>query len=654
MRGKGISFVIGGGVLLSGLALTRAQEAEPGHVSQDEAAAVEHPNCSAFGATRNKFRKPGTASTDSANSPGAITKWVVKELSFVPGDSRTKSFQDLAELGIIDQYLYADMEAAGVTPADKTTDAEFLRRASLDLTGRIPTADRVVSFLADTSTAKRAKLVDELLASSSWVDKWTMYFGDLFQNTETKPSVNLRRFDPGRNAFWKWIKDSLAANKPYNQMASELISAQGENSYTQGNVNWVVGAWVIGTPAQDNFDQAAANTAETFLGIGHMNCILCHNGRVHLDELSLWGKTAARTSAWGLAAYFAKTSFRRVAHEGLNTYYWSLQDTLRADYTLGTTNGNRPARTAGTARTVTPVYPFSGNAPNAGENYRVALAREVTSDFQFARAAVNYIWKELFGIGLVDPPNQFDPARLDPDNPPPAPWTLQPSNARLLNALARNFIESGYDLRALLRLMVNSEAYQLSARYYGAAPDNLFARKLVRRLWPEEIHDAIVQSSNILPSYNVNGFSSYAALSPFTQYPTYGNVTWAMQFPDVINMPDRGAVGQLLDSFLRGDRDGEERKPEGSLLQSLNLMNDNFVLSRISATAGTATALLRSNLSKPDDQLVDALYLAVLSRYPAEAEKTAAVASLKLSDRNTRASNMLWSLYNKVDFIFNY
>src|SRR5581483_11130456 len=111
---------------------------------------------------------------------------------------------------------------------------------------------------------------------------------------------------------------------------------------------------------------------------------------------------------------------------------------------------------------VPPQYIFNGDTPKAGESYRAALARNVTGDFQFARAAVNYLWAQFFGRGIVDPPDTFDPLRLDPNNPPPDPWTLQPSNPALLNSLAQHFIDSGYNLKAVMREIANSDTYQLS------------------------------------------------------------------------------------------------------------------------------------------------------------------------------------------------
>lgn len=651
-------------LLMSGFLLSKAQDTRGTIATEDDSAVVSHPECSFFGAKRDKFNVVGPASAKREDYPRSLlTEQVVRQLSFVPGGSRTHTLEELDKLGPIDKYLFAEMQAAGVTPAAKTSDFEFIRRVTLDLTGRIPAPERVVSFVADTAADKRAQLVDELLNKPEWVDKWTMYFGDLYNNTARNTFVV--RYEPARNAFYKWIKDSLTANKSYDKMATELISNQGASTYKNGELNWLVGAWVIGNPQQDNIDQEAANVAETFLGISHMNCVLCHDGRRHLDALSLWGKNMTRIQAWGFSAFLSKTATARVpVAQAVNNqpYYWSVVDDTRiTDYALNTTAGNRPVRApVGTQRTVTPVYPFSGHRPAPGENYRAALAREVTSDFQFARATVNYFWKEFFGRGLVDPVNQFDPDRLDPDNPPPDPWTLQPSNARLLNALAQDFIDSKFDLKALMRELTNSEAYQLSSRYSGEWKpewEKLFARKLVRRLWAEEIHDAVVQSSGVPVNggagYNLTNFSSFPAGSPFEGNPTFGSVQWAMQAPDVIQTPDNGgAVTQFLNAFIRGDRDLEDRRPDGSVLQALNLMNDPFIMSRVSAATAPRNSLFQRNQLLGVDQVTNNFFLAVLSRYPTDAEKKAATAILKTASDG--AETLLWSLYNKVDFVFNY
>jgi len=577
----------------------------------------------------------------------AMTATVANEMPGIPGGTRTGSAISEGQLGLIDQYLFSAMQSAGVQPADATTDWEFIRRATLDLTGRIPAPSRVLSFVADTNPAKRAALVDELIATPEWVDKWTMYFGDLMKNNSS--NAQIRRYQSGVEAFYTYIKSSLAANKPYDQMTRELITAAGPNSYTTGEINFNVGGVVRGGPIQDIFDQQTANIVDTFLGIAHQNCLLCHNGAGHLTSLSLWGGQQTRVGAWGMAAFLSHTYTSATAvSAGSNAKYWSVTDNSpKADgtYRLNTMIGNRPARQPiGSVKSIPPSYIFTGETPKAGENYRAAFARMITADPQFARATVNYLWAYFFGVGLVDPPDAFDPLRLDPDNPPPAPWTLQPSNPRLLNALAQNFIDHKYDLQWLMREIVNSKAYQLSSRYDGTWNDSwysLYARKMVRRLWGEEIHDAIAISSNNVPTYNLK---------------TYGVIHYAMQLPEPLSLPDgaNGKVTGFLDSFLRGNRDDQPRSGEGSILQALGLMNNSFVMTRTSF-ASPATGLLATSLKLPDTELVNTLFLAVLSRYPTSQELNTALANLaNTSTRSNEAQNLLWSLYNKVDFVFNY
>ena len=390
----------------------------------------------------------------------ATTNAVGKMLGFVPGGSRTYNFDQAHAAGSIDSYIFADFQANGINPAPKTTDWEFVRRITLDLTGRIPTPDRVLSFVADTAPDKRAKLIEELLAKPEWIDKWTMYFGDLYQNTDNKPSTSLRRFPTGRNAFYGWIKDSLTKGKPYNQMATELIGAAATNTYEDGPSNFLVGGVVTMGPTQDIMDQMTANTFDTFLGMTHVNCLLCHNGRGHLDRVNLWAMQTTRYQAWQLRILLVATPARRepqwtrattISITGLCSIIRRASRRLRAEHHHRQSSGAGAAgRLQGRAAvyTVPPQYIFNGTSPKPGEDYRTALARSITGDFQFARATVNYLWAYFFGRGMVDPPDTFDPARLDPDNPPPDPWTLQPTNARLLNALAQHFIDSDYDVKA--------------------------------------------------------------------------------------------------------------------------------------------------------------------------------------------------------------
>jgi hypothetical protein len=177
-------------------------------------------------------------------------------------------------------------------------------------------------------------------------------------------------------------------------------------------------------------------------------------------------------------------------------------------------------------------------------------------------------------------------------------------------------------------------------------------------LWSEEVHDSTITAINTFPSYTVNGFTADSAVYGVTS-PGFGKITYAMQAPDVVNTPDNGgAVSQFQDTFLRGNRDDQPRKGEGSILQALGLMNDNFIQSRIHATGtGTAATFLMRLLTQTDTQLIDTLFMDVLSRPPSATELQLAQAELANGGavaRKTNAEDLLWTLFNKLDFVFNY
>jgi hypothetical protein len=621
---------------------------------------VSHPECSFFGPQRERFVRQALQARGRrdprAFALSAATEKVSAMLGFVPGGSRTYSYDQTPQAGSIDAYIFADFQANSITPAPLTTDWEFIRRVTLDLTGRIPAPGRVLLFVADTSIGKRAKLIDELLAKPEWIDKWTMFYGDLYQNTVTRSGIALNRSAQGRNAFYQYIRDSLANGTPYNQMAVDLITATGESSFTNGPNNYLLNGFITGGPMQDIVDSMTASTFDTFMGMSHVNCLLCHNGRGHLDSLSLWASNTTRYQAWELASFFSHTQLLRAAADN----HWSVLDNTNGytnDYTLNTLTGNRPARVAPAGCKsgqpcyyIPPQYVFNDDSPKPGENYRAALARNITGDFQFARASVNYIWAQFFGRGIVDPPDSFDPARLNPDSPPPAPWTLQPSNARLLNGLAQHFIDSGYNIKALMHEIATSDTYQLSSRYNGAwnaAWEPYFARKFVRRLWAEEVHDAVAQSSGTLPSYTITGFTDQG----------YAKPSYAMQLPDTVNMPPGDIGSNFLDSFLRGNRDDQPRRQDGGILQALNLMNNAFVEGHVAYTGATPSQLVVAAIAQSNTDAVNTLYLNILSRYPSSAEMSTASAAIPTANGATRSQaiqDVAWSLYNKVDFVFNY
>jgi hypothetical protein len=556
--------------------------------------------------------------------------------------------QDIPRKNFIDNILFDRMVRDNIMSAPVCTDEQFIRRASLDITGRIPSADEVKAFLADTSANKRDALVDRLVGSPEYVDKWTMFFGDLFKNTLR--STNVVRYSGGRDAFHTWIKNSVAANKSYAQMATEMITANGDN-FVAGQTNFIIGGIIPMGPAQDTMDGTAVAVGSTFLGINSLDCLYCHDGAGHLDSVNLWGAQRTRHEAWGMAAYFSRTQRTSTLISSQPLYRkFTVSEASTGEYRLNTTTGNRTARQPVDGQnTVTPRYILNPNAAmNNGENRRQALARIITSDDQFARAAVNYIWEKLMVEALVSPSNTFDLARLSASASLPGGWSVQPANPELLESLAQDFKRNNFDIRKLIATIVKSSAYQLSTQYPGNWNLSLvpyYARKYVRRMDAEEIHDAILKATGIGVTYQMRdtlGQNTYT-------------VNWAMQLPDPVEPRTNGAAAAFLNSFLRGDRDVKLRSPEPSILQSLNLMNNSLVMTRIhQANAGSNVQKLLADTTLTPTQIITRLYLNTLSRNPSPSEISTLLPLYSSQTRTVATESVQWILLNKMDFIFNY
>ena len=555
----------------------------------------------------------------------------------------------------VDDEIFGKMDADHVVPAPLATDAEFLRRVTLDLTGRIPDAATVAAFLADPSGDKRSRMIDTLLASDAFVDRWTFYYDELFQNTAFASSGRL--YPQGRNAWHAYFQDAVRSHKPWDVMAREIIGATGVNT-SAGQANYVVRQLQTNGPAQDTYDNLAASSAQVFLGMSAVFCTSCHNGQGHLDSINLWGSTVKRQDFWGMSAFYARVTLPR-GGSSAGTYYFTVGERGSGNYLLNTTTGNKTDRTSAYYTTsppgltsISPAYlrtpaDPAGGAPAAGEGYRQALGRLVTADPQFARAAVNYLWKELFTLGIVEPADGFDPMRQDPANPPPGTWTIQPTHPNLLTRLAQDYAAHGYDLRYILGVMARSSAYQLSSFYPGTWSESLtpyFARHFARRLTAEETFDAITRATGVGASIPVSG-----GLPP---------VAFAMQLPDVQEPGGGTVVGNFLDGFLRGDRDGDARSNEFSISQALLMLNDATVTNRVRSTApGSAVQKLVSSGASPS-VIVSSLYLSTLSRPPSDGEIAAGVALFSSppagESKAQVAEDLQFTLLNKLDFLYDY
>ena len=572
----------------------------------------------------------------------------------LPPGGQTGVTPHIRRMNYVDDEIFGALDAAKVVPAPLSSDAEFLRRVNLDLTGRIPDASTVMAFLADPSGDKRARMIDTLLASDAFVDRWTFYYDELFQNTAFASSGRL--FPAGRNAWHAYFQDAVRSHKPWDVMAKELITATGDTT-SAGAADFLARGIQTNGPNQDTLDNLAASTGTIFLGENAIFCTSCHNGAGHLDSINLWGSTVRRQDFWGMSSFYSRTTLTRQPTAQQNVYLYVVGDRATGNYPLNTTTGNKTDRTSAYYTTIpsgltsinpsylmTPANPLGG-APANGESFRAALGRLVTSDPQFARAAVNYLWRELFKIGIVEPADSFDLMRQDPASPPPGTWTIQPTHPNLLTKLAADYAGHGYDLRYILGVMAKSSAYQLSSFYSGTWSETYtpyFARHFARRMTAEEVFDAITKATNMPASIPVTGLS---------------NVAWATQLPDVQEPGGRTVIGNFLNVFLRGDRDGDARSNEFSISQSLVLLNDTTVTSRIkSGTPGSAVNQLIAANATPAG-IVTSLYLSTLSRNPSAAELAAGVTLFSTTAGETKAQiaeDLQFALLNKLDFFYNY
>ncbi|HYP06356.1 MAG TPA: DUF1553 domain-containing protein [Bryobacteraceae bacterium] len=567
----------------------------------------------------------------------------------------------------IDKHILGKLEEMNIRPARLSSDEEFIRRVYLDVIGRIPSAQAVKNFVASTDTNKRTNLVESLILAPEFNDKWAVWFQDLIGMTENPSTNNRRPRVEGRNSFDRWIREKMQHNASMTSIVTTVLTGTGNNFFTEnGPANYTVLGSVSMGPLQDSYDMMTVRSTTAFLGLGHYDCLMCHNGRGHLDQLSSWATKTTRADAHRMAAHFSRVRFNPVReavqfeHPLFNSSV--VVDNPTGTYDLNTTFGNRPNRTPyGTERNLTPEY---RDRTKATGNWRDAFAQKLTTDPLFGLNFANRIWKEFFGLALVDPVDTLDPDRLDPSKPPPAPWTLQATNPQLLQDLATFFVQNDTNLREFIKLLVLSSSYQLSSEYEGewkAEYVPLFARHYPRRMWAEEVHDAIVQATGVMPQYSwllVHG-ETVARGTATNALPKSDPVSWAMKMPDVseprfLNGTQNGGATTFMNTFNRGNRDTARRASTGSILQQLSLMNDNSVV--LPKIRLAASPNLREIAKLTDNNaLVDEIWLTFLSRRPTPIERSKAVAHLqKTTPRNTAIEDLAWTAINKVDFLFSY
>ena len=499
----------------------------------------------------------------------------------------------LPQHNYIDQKIDAKLQRLKIQPSPVVDDATFLRRVSADLTGQMPTPKAVQAFLADPtpSRQKRAKTIDRLIASPAYVDRWTVKWGDLLQSSRKYMG------DKGVYAFREWIHDSIAANKPFDKMAHELLTARG-SSYDDPAANY----FRVTREAKPTMEK----TTQVFLGV-RMVCAQCHD-----HPFERW----TQNQYYQMAAFFSAVGLRAGYEVGEEIIF-----DQRSDYDM-----KHPKD----GRVVQPAFLIASSGPGAAagvptdERRRDALAQWITARDNpfFAKAIANRVWSYFFGMGIIEP---VDDIRAS--NPP--------SNPALLDALTKDLVDHNFDLQYLMRTIANSRAYQTSIEVneWNAGDRDNFSHAFPRRLSAEQLMDAVSAAAGARPNF-----------------PEVPEDTEASQLVD----PHIGKEG-FLDVFGRPLRESAcecERRSDFSLPQALNLVNGATISDAVADPKGRVATLVLSG--KNDAAVVDELYLASLGRSPTAEERDRGVGYLSGGAKAMRAQDLLWALLNSKAFLYIY
>jgi len=560
----------------------------------------------------------------------------------------------------IDEMLFAAMETDGIPHANLCTDEEFVRRVYIDLTGNIPTTDQVLTFLANPD---RDVLVDNLLSTPEYQNRMVMWLGDHFLNTQAILGAG------GRGVYNQFLRTIVGGRigtidypeKPYTELITRMLANPLTTAVSSGvaagaPLNFIQRSWENMANRYDVYDNTVADIGRAFLGQTLM-CISCHNGINHLELVNWHLRNKRRSELWNMGAFLTGINFTLIRVGASATFS---NDTTADGYYVrhaGATGGVRPQRNPIAGQDRFPaVYRFNKDVPDVepivtdAVGVRGELARIVTEDRQFARAAANYLWREFMGVGIVEAPDSFDLARLDPNNPvtdPMAPESMretQPSQPALLEALTDHFIANNYSMKEFIRTLMKSSLYQLSAEFPGewdGGYAKYFARHFVRRMPSETMFDSITRATERSVVNTAQTPITITAMTSEDPLAPAGNQQPQLQ------------VRTFLNNFFRGSRDGVPRRSEGSIQQVLDLTNSQVVvLDRVRVGTHPQAGLAnRVQAYGSDEEVINELFLATLSRLPRSEEMTAAQERFTAQGRAVATENLLLALLNHMEFL---
>ena len=537
---------------------------------------------------------------------GAVTAWYLSRIDIatvtvpftnpVPG----KVFARSPRRNLIDDLVLEKLRSLRLPPGPRCSDSEFIRRSFLDTAGVLPTAAETAEFLASKQRDKRDRLIESLLGRQEFVDYWTYKWSDLLLVSSKQLKT------PAMWSYYNWIRNNVAANTPWDVLARQIITARG-SSLDNGAANFYV--------LHDDPRTLSETTSQAFLGMS-INCAKCHN-----HPMEKW----TNRQYYQMANLFARVRTKNGPAEG---------DVI----VFVADSGDLVQPLTGRAQPPAPLdgRPLPIDSP---EDRRGPLADWLVSRSNpyFSRAIVNRVWANFMTVGLVE---AVDDMRV----------TNPASNEKLLSALAVYLADQKFDLKALMRLILQSETYQRASRPSPEnAPDTRFySHHYPRRLMAEVLHDALSQVVSVPTQFTVDRRNANAGLGE--KYPLGLRA---------LQLPDTQTDSYFLKAFGRPDRDKTcecERAAEPTVTQVLHLANGDTLNRKLSGKNNRIASWLDQN--KSDQDMIQDLYLSALARYPTPREKEKLLAALHSTDDATQRrvilEDVVWAVVSSKEFLFNH
>ena len=540
---------------------------------------------------------------------GAVTAWYSGQIALAritspwPSDIPDEVYSQTPRRNVIDDSVLGQLRRLNLKPSPRSSDSEFIRRVHLDVVGMLPTPEVTRAFLADPSETKRDAMIESLLAQPEFVDYWTYRLSDLFL-------ISGRKLRPDAlKSYYQWLRGEMEKGTPWDQIVRQVVSARGD---TMKN-----GATNFYSVHQDP-ETMAENVSQAFMSLS-INCAKCHNHPLEKwtnDQYYSFANLFARVRAkgWGGDAR---------SGNGARTLFIANRGDLIQPRT------GKPQ----------PPAPLDGQAieSDSPEDRREALAEWLTAPENpyFTRSIANRVWANFFGRGIVEP---VDDLRVS--NPA--------SNEPLLEAISAHLVENRYDLKALMRLILQSETYQ---RTSAPLPENMgdqkyYSRYYPRRLMAEVLQDAITSITRISPKYDKITLADGSTQG--TNF--YRDGTRALQ------LFDSSVTSYFLKTFGRNEREITcecERSNKPSMVQVLHLSNGDTLNSNLRSEQSCVNVMIPQS----DEEIIEETYLLCLSRPPSDGERKRLIAmfdSTPEKERRAAIEDLFWALMTSREFLFQH